>query len=103
MRSVTVANSKGLDRMTEVMVRADGLDVHEVPDGYIVYQKTRDHVCYLNNTAAIVFEFCDGNLDTDEIVVRVAKIFDLNFASHAEIRDCISSLVKEGLIQSNEK
>jgi len=85
------------------MVRTSGLDVHEVPDGYIVYQGDRDNVCYLNKTAAIVFEFCDGKLSDDEIVARVAKMFDLNGTAHAEIRDCMASLVKEGLIQSNSK
>jgi hypothetical protein len=89
--------------MQKLMVRANGLDVHEVPDGYIIYQGARDNVCYLNKTAAIVFEFCDGNIDTDEIVARVSKIFALDNSRHAEIRDCISSLVKEGLIQSNSK
>jgi hypothetical protein len=89
--------------MSEVMVRVSGLDVHEVPDGYIIYQGTRDNVCYLNKTAAIVFEFCDGKLDSDEVVARVAKLFDLNASAHAEIKDCIASLVKEGLIQSSLK
>jgi hypothetical protein len=89
--------------MSEVMVRTNGLDVHEVPDGYIVYQGTRDNVCYLNKTAAIIFEFCDGNLDTDDIVTRVAKLFDLDNSSYDEIRSCIASLVKEGLLQSISK
>jgi len=89
--------------MPEVMVRTDGLDVHEVPDGYIVYHGTRDNVCYLNKTAAIVFEFCDGKLEADEIVTRVAKVFDLDASAHAEIRGCVDSLIKEGLIQSNSK
>ena len=89
--------------MTEVMMRASGLEVHEVPDGYIVYQGARDNVCYLNKTAAIVFEFCDGKLEADDIVVRVAKIFELGASAHAEIRACIDSLVKEGLIRSNSK
>jgi hypothetical protein len=89
--------------MSEIMVRAPGLEVHEVPDGYIVYQEARDNVCYLNKTAAIMFEFCDGKLDTDDIVTRVAKAFDLGLSAHAEIRACMDSLVKEGLILSNGK
>jgi len=89
--------------MAEVMMRASGIEVHEVPDGYIVYQGARDNVCYLNKTAAIVFEFCDGKLEADDIVARVAKIFDLGGSAHAEIRACIDSLVKEGLIRSNSK
>jgi Coenzyme PQQ synthesis protein D (PqqD) len=87
--------------MSRVMVRASDLDVHEVPDGYIVYQTGRDNVCYLNKTAAIVFEFCDGRLNCDEIIARVAKVFDLNSSSHAEISDCLNSLVNEGLIRFN--
>ena len=46
--------------MTEVLVRAEGLDVNEVPDGYVIYQTEADRVHYLNKTAAIVFELCDG-------------------------------------------
>ena len=89
--------------MSDVMARASNLEVHEVPDGYIVYQGERDNVCYLNKTAAIVFEFCDGKLRADDIVARVAKIFALDSSAHAEIRACIDSLAKEGLIQSNSR
>ena len=93
---------KGLS-MSEIMTRASDLEVHEVPDGYIVYHGNRDNVCYLNKTAAAIFEFCDGQLVADDIVTRVAKAFDLTHTSHAQIRDCLGSLVREGLIQSNSK
>jgi hypothetical protein len=83
------------------MTQAPNLDVHEVPDGYIVYHGERDNVCYLNKTAAIVFELCDGKLEEQEIVARVARIFDLGASAHEEIQACIDSLVKEGLILSN--
>jgi Coenzyme PQQ synthesis protein D (PqqD) len=94
---------QGGEQMAEIMTRASGLDVHEVPDGYIVYQGASDSVCYLNKTAAIVFEFCDGEFRADEIVTRVAKLFDLDSTGHAEIRQCMNSLVKEGLVQSHSK
>ena len=87
--------------MPEVMMRASHLEVNEVHDGYIVYHSSRDTVCYLNTTAAIIFEFCDGKLDTEEIVACVAKIFDLGDSAHTEIRRCVDELIKEGLIQSN--
>jgi hypothetical protein len=89
--------------MSNIMVRAPDLEVHEVPDGYIVYQGEADNVCYLNKTAAIAFEFCDGKLAADDIVARVAKAFDLGNSAHDEIRACLDSLVKEGLIISNTK
>lgn len=89
--------------MPEVMVRASGLEVNEVHDGYIVYHGSRESVCYLNKTAAIIFELCDGNLDTEEIIAHVGKMFDLSDSTHAEIRSCVDALIEEGLIQSNSK
>jgi hypothetical protein len=81
------------------LVPADNLEVHEVPDGYIVYQTLQDRVHYRNKTAAVIFEFCDGSLETDDIVARVAMAFDLGNSGHAEIRAGLDSLVKEGLVQ----
>jgi hypothetical protein len=89
--------------MTATVCQASNLEVHEVPDGYIVYQLERDRVHYLNQTAAVIFEFCDGTLGPDEIVARVARAFELGPAAHDEIRVGLASLVKEGLILSHSK
>jgi len=89
--------------MEGALQRTDGLEVHEVPDGYIVYQGARDNVCYLNKTAAVVFEMCDSGLAADDVVARVARLYDLGAAAHDEIRACIDSLVKEGLLQSGSR
>ncbi len=89
--------------MSEILTRASDLEVHEVPDGYIVYQEARDRVHYLNKTAAIVFEFCDGRLETEGILARVARAFELDNSVYPEIRACMDSLIKEGLVQSNSK
>jgi len=89
--------------MSAVVVQASYLEVHEVPDGYIVYQNDRDRVHYLNKTAAIIFEFCDGKHEPDDIVARVAKAFELGPSAHDEIRAGLDSLVKEGLVLSPSK
>ena len=89
--------------MTAMVCQASNLEVHEVPDGYIVYQRERDRVHYLNQTAAVIFEFCDGRRGPDEIVARVATAFELGPAAHDEIRAGLDSLVKEGLILSDSK
>jgi hypothetical protein len=89
--------------MSATVIQARNLEVHEVPDGYIVYQSERDRVHYLNKTAAIIFEFCDGSHETDEIVVRVAKVFELGPSAHDEIRAGLDSLVQEGLVLSPSK
>jgi hypothetical protein len=86
--------------MPKTYSRVPDLDVHEVPDGYVVYHGTKDSVSYLNKTAAIVFEFCDGKLSDDDIVQRVLKLFDTPDSSRGEIEACFEQLTKEGLIQS---
>jgi hypothetical protein len=89
--------------MPATVSQASNLEVHEVPDGYIVYQTDRDRVHYLNQTAAIIFEFCDGKHAPDDIVARVARAFELGPSSHDEIRAGLDSLVKEGLVLSPSK
>ena len=69
--------------MTEVLVRAEGLDVNEVPDGYVIYQTEADRVHYLNKTAAIVFELCDGARGTDGELLVIATMLVLSLASSA--------------------
>jgi hypothetical protein len=89
--------------MTEKLLRAEGLDVNEVPDGYVIYQTAADRVHYLNKTAAIVFELCDGARGTADIVERVSQMFELKGNADAEIEACIQSLLKEGLVLSSPK
>jgi hypothetical protein len=86
--------------MGETLTRAEGLDVNEVPDGYIIYQTAADRVHYLNRTAAIVFELCDGERDRDDIVARVSQMFELKGTASSEIDACVQSLLKEGLVLS---
>jgi hypothetical protein len=89
--------------MTDVLTRAEGLDVNEVPDGYVIYQMEADRVHYLNKTATIVFELCDGTRDATDIVARVSKMFEVEGTADEEIKACIKSLLKEGLVRSTSK
>ena len=89
--------------MNAAGAQADNLEVHDVPDGYIVYQSERDRVHYLNKTAAIIFEFCDGKRQPEDIIARVAKAFELGPSAHDEIRAGLDLLLKEGLVQSSSK
>jgi hypothetical protein len=86
--------------MSTPLIRAQNLEIHEVPDGYIVYQTGQDRVHYLNKTAAIIFEFCTGSLEADDVVARMTTAFDLNAAAQVEIRASLDTLVKEGLVLS---
>lgn len=90
-------------KMADVLVRTEGLDVNEVPDGYVIYQTDADRVHYLNRTAAIVFELCDGERDAADVVARVSKMFEIEGRADGEIEACIQSLLKEGLVLSRSK
>ena len=89
--------------MSELVTQALNLEVHHVPDGYIVYQGERERVHYLNKTAAIIFELCDGVRGPQDIVARVAKAFELGPSAHDEIRAGLDALINEGLVLSISK
>lgn len=89
--------------MQELIAPADNLEVHEVPDGYIIYQTARDRVHYLNMTAAVIFEFCDGRRDRADIISRVAMAFELPPRAHEEVATCLNSLMREELLKSISK
>jgi hypothetical protein len=84
--------------MSMGMTQASNLEVHEVPDGYIVYQKEQDRVHYFNRTAAIIFEFCDGTRQSQDVVEQVARIYALDPSAYDKIRAALDSLVQEGLV-----
>jgi hypothetical protein len=51
----------------DVYVKAEGHEFNQVPDGYVIYQTARDRVHFLNPTAVIVYELCDGKNTIEQI------------------------------------
>lgn len=78
--------------------RVDGLDVHEVDDGFVVYQDTTDRVHYLNPTASVVFELCTGQHSEAEIAELVRVAWELPEPPTDEIRTCLEQLRSEGVV-----
>lgn len=89
--------------MSALLTQVSGLEIHEVPDGYVVYQAEQDRVHYLNETAVVIFELCNGKLDADGIVTRIEDAYGLDASSRNDIRAGIESLTKEGLVLSSSK
>ena len=77
---------------------APDLEFNEVADGYIVYQPDRDRVHYLNQTAAVVLELCNGQNAEAEIPELLRLAWDLPEPPVEEVADCLEGLRKEGLI-----
>jgi len=80
-------------------VRADGLEVNEVADGLVVYQPDPERVHYLNNTAAVVFELCDGDRSRREIAAALGELFSLAEVPTAEVEACLVELVAKGVVR----
>ncbi len=84
---------------TDRPVRTDGLEINEVADGLVVYQAAPERVHYLNNTAAVVFELCDGARTVPEIADAVGELFSLTRAPTAEVEACLVELAAKGVVQ----
>lgn len=78
--------------------RAPELEINEADDGYIVYHPTRDRVHYLNQTAAVVFELCNGRNAEGELPELVRRLWDLPEQPVDAVADCIDLLRREGLV-----
>ena len=78
--------------------RAPGIEIREAPDGIVVYDAGRDRVHYLNRTAALLLESCDGALPVGELPGMLAAAFQLESPPDAAVEGCLAKLVDEGLL-----
>lgn len=77
--------------------RVDGLEAHEVDDGLVVYQAATDRVHYLNATAAVVFELCNGEHTAEDVERLVAEAWQLDEPPD-EVQTCLAQLRDEGVV-----
>jgi len=54
-------------------LRAEDLVIHDLPDEVLVYDKVRDQAHCLNETAALVWRACDGQLAPEEIARKLTR------------------------------
>lgn len=78
--------------------RAHDLDIEPAPDGVLVYQQQRERVHFLNPTAALVLESCDGSLAAHELPGLVAAAFGLDTPPADDVAACVASMLDEGLL-----
>ena len=79
--------------------QVEGLEVNQLADGYVIYEANRDRVHYLNPTAVLVLEMCNGRVAADEIPGLVQQAYGLVEPPTAEVIDCLAKLRDEGLIR----
>ncbi|QEN85623.1 PqqD family protein [Labrys sp. KNU-23] len=75
------------------------VESNELPDGYVVHDRARDKVHFLNLTAAILFELCNGRNTVTAMEEFLQKHFDLPHAPTTEVESCLADLQSQGLIE----
>lgn len=78
--------------------RTPGIEIRAVPEGFVVYDPRNDRLHYLNATAAVVLEACDGSIRADELAPLLAATFALNDPPTDEVKLCLARLWSEGLL-----
>lgn len=78
--------------------RVPDLEVAEVSAGLMVRQPEPPRVHQLNNTAAVVFDLCDGRRTVAAIAGAVARAFDLDAPPLAEVTTCVAGLRQAGVL-----
>ena len=80
--------------------KAKRVEFIEAPDGWLVYDATRERVILLNLTAAAVLELSDGKTDATGIAVLLQRAFQLSEPPQSDVEVCLRSLVREGLVEA---
>jgi hypothetical protein len=78
-----------------------GLKIFEADDGYIVYHRERDRVHFLNHTAVLLLELCNGQHSVPEMIAILGKSYGLDTPPEKEVMDIINKFEQEGLIKFN--
>jgi Coenzyme PQQ synthesis protein D (PqqD) len=86
---------------TLIFRKVEGVELVEVPDGWLVYDEARDRVVLLNLTAAAVLELCEEGTDALRIATLMQDIFQMSEPPRSDVEACLRSLVSEGLVETS--
>ena len=74
------------------------LDINQIEDGFVIHQANRDRAHYLNHSAVVVLELCDGQRSVSDIAECIRKVYGLGTAPRRDVEDVLAKLAAEGLI-----
>ena len=78
--------------------RLADLDISVTEDGCVVRKPGHDAMHYLNPTAVLVLELCDGRNSPEQIAELVKEAYGLPSAPVGDVRDALKQLKTEGLL-----
>lgn len=77
--------------------KSQDLEIHIVEGQCVVYDTGADRVHYLNPTAALVLELCDGSRSVPEIAALVQEAYALPETPIDDVSRCLQSLSEMGI------
>jgi hypothetical protein len=80
-------------------VRVEALEVTREEDGFIVHDRDRDRVHYLNHTGVLVLELCDGTRSAAAIARLIQRAYGLDEPPQREVDEVLGRMKDEGLVR----
>lgn len=82
--------------------RPEDLDINPAEDGFIIYQPDQDRVHFLNPTAVLILELCDGKRPIAEIAAMVQEAYQMPEPPLEAVRAAVDKMTEEGLLSEQE-
>jgi hypothetical protein len=84
--------------MNDKPLRAEGVELEQMSEGFMAMQTELGRVHYMNHTAAIVFELCDGETTEDAIALALQELYDLDAPPRETVTSCLATLREQKLV-----
>jgi len=81
--------------------RTEGLVIQELPDEVLVYDRERDKAHCLNQTAALVWKYCDGKSTVPSIAKRLEQDLKTETVDEKVVWYALGQLNKDHLLEEN--
>ena len=81
--------------------RIEGLVIQELPDEVLVYDRERDKAHCLNQTAALVWKYCDGKTTIPTIAKRLQRDLKADRVDEKVVWYALEQLSKDHLLEEN--
>jgi hypothetical protein len=78
--------------------KRDGMEIAEAAGGFVVHDTEGGRVHYLNHTAALIYELCDGGTPVDEIARLLGEAYGPQPALDEQVQLYVARLRDEKLV-----
>jgi Coenzyme PQQ synthesis protein D (PqqD) len=79
--------------------RVDGLDINPAEDGYIINQPEHNRVHFLNASAVLILELCNGDNSEREIADLIRDGYGLEENPTETVGETLAKMKAEGLLR----